>query len=862
MSVFLLDGTYEYINRAGAAVIAMDAAAVEGRRYLEFFPELAEQPFDVGFARVASGVSSLEHLELHHGATDRWSSQRLQRVNDRVIVWGEDITARKAAERAREVERTRLLHLLAQAPFAVVVYEGADHRAALSNPKHDEMVSGRVRIGMPLVESMPELAGQPVIAVLDEVFSTGATRVAEQMRVELLRDGAMQPRWFDLTWQPLRGPTGAVTEVLVCAVDVTVHVQAQQRREAARAEAEASQRLTAAVTANTTLGLVMMDASQHCTFMNPAAERIVGSTFAEIAALDRPLHDIIHHRRPDGSHYPMAECPIDRALPARLQEYGEDVFVRRDGTFYPVSFTASPILDRGVAIGTIIELADITERRQAEHLARVTEQKFTTIFERAPFPICLVAAASTRIVDVNPAWVELIGYAKHEAVGRTSVELGMSRDHEAREQIRGELQRTGSSRGSEVRATTRAGRTLGLLTNIETIEVDGEPHWLVTSQDTTEQRHAEDALRASERQFRELVNNLPELAWSARADGHIDFYSRRWYEYTGTTPAEMEGWGWKRVHDPAMLERVIEKWTHSLESGQPFEMEFPLRAADGSFRWFLTRVRPLRDAAGAVVRWFGINTDVTELRQAEQRALDAVAAAQAAVRMRDEFLSIASHELRTPLTPLQLQLQGIGRLLAMRVPDVAEKLAGKLVIATRQTERLTRLIDGLLDVARITEGKIDLDREHVDLAGVATEVAERHQAQALAAGCRITVHAEQRAAGTWDRLRIDQILTNLVTNAIKYGAGKPIDIGIKRVDGFAHVVVRDHGIGIAEHDRQRIFERFERAVSSTNYGGLGLGLYIARQLAEAHHGKITVESAPGDGVVFTLTLPADQERVS
>ena len=149
----------------------------------------------------------------------------------------------------------------------------------------------------------------------------------------------------------------------------------------------------------------------------------------------------------------------------------------------------------------------------------------------------------------------------------------------------------------------------------------------------------------SEQQFRTLADSIPNLAWWANGDGYITWYNRQWYEYTGTTPEQMEGWGWQSVHDPDELPRVLERWKASIATGEPFNMEFPLRGRDGQFRWFLTRVLPLKDAEGRVVRWFGTNTDVTEVRQARQ-------AAEAANEAKSQFLANMSHELRTPMNAI------------------------------------------------------------------------------------------------------------------------------------------------------------------------------------------------------------------
>ncbi|MGC3999244.1 MAG: CHASE domain-containing protein [Anaeromyxobacter sp.] len=225
--------------------------------------------------------------------------------------------------------------------------------------------------------------------------------------------------------------------------------------------------------------------------------------------------------------------------------------------------------------------------------------------------------------------------------------------------------------------------------------------------------------------------------------------------------------------------------------------------------------------------------------------------AQDAIRARDEFLSIASHELKTPLTSLALQSDSL-RAVARRSKD--QGLAGKAEVVRRNVERLVRLVASLLDISRITAGRLELELEDVDLAAVAREVAHRFEEEAQRAGCALGLELDGHVVGRWDRLRVDQVVTNLLSNAIKYGQGQPIDVRVSAQADRAVLAVRDHGIGIAPADQPRIFERFERAVSKRNYGGFGLGLWIVRQLVEAMGGTVRVESAPGQGALFTVEL--------
>ncbi|MFP2925604.1 ATP-binding protein [Pyxidicoccus sp. 3LG] len=230
--------------------------------------------------------------------------------------------------------------------------------------------------------------------------------------------------------------------------------------------------------------------------------------------------------------------------------------------------------------------------------------------------------------------------------------------------------------------------------------------------------------------------------------------------------------------------------------------------------------------------------------------------ARKSVLLRDEFLSIASHELKTPLTPLQLRLQVLRRetqkgAVALPTPMVASQLD----VVQRQVAKLSALVNGLLDVSRISSGRLTLEREPMDLTELAREVVSRFSMTASQAGCAVSLHARDDMRGSWDRLRVDQVLTNLLTNALKYGAGKPVDLRLSGDEAHVRIVVEDSGIGIAPEHLTRIFERFGRAVSDRHYGGLGLGLYITRQIVESHGGEVRVESTPGQGSRFEVVLP-------
>jgi len=231
--------------------------------------------------------------------------------------------------------------------------------------------------------------------------------------------------------------------------------------------------------------------------------------------------------------------------------------------------------------------------------------------------------------------------------------------------------------------------------------------------------------------------------------------------------------------------------------------------------------------------------------------------AQSAIRARDEFLSIASHELRTPLTPLKIQTQLLIRRLgqgdsAQVKPETLRKIAET---SDRQVERLSRLVDELLDVSRINVGRLALDLQPLSLPDVVNNVVEHFQSPGVEGQGRIEVSGNGPIVGNWDPLRLEQVVTNLLTNAIKYGSGKPIIVSMSTDGARAQLTVQDQGIGIAKQDQARIFDRFERAASSRHFGGLGLGLYITKEIISSHGGTIRVESEPGRGSTFIVDLP-------
>jgi signal transduction histidine kinase len=298
------------------------------------------------------------------------------------------------------------------------------------------------------------------------------------------------------------------------------------------------------------------------------------------------------------------------------------------------------------------------------------------------------------------------------------------------------------------------------------------------------------------------------------------------------------------------------------------ERRFSLVGDDGArvTRYVTYSIQPFRMHDGTIGGLIVCGDDVTAevlARENERRAQAErerlLEELRAALHARDDFLMVASHELRTPLTSLQLTASGLLRQIDRGAELPAALLDERLRTFKRQLDRLEQLINALLDVSRIGAGRLALQLERLDLVEVAEEVVARLGDEARRQGVALTLEAPRAVVGIWDRSRLDQILTNLVSNAIKYGQGKPVDVMLTESRGRAEVRVVDRGIGVAPEQQERIFGKFERAASQRNYGGLGLGLWITRELVELMRGQVSVQSAPGDGATFIVSLPCERD---
>lgn len=393
-------------------------------------------------------------------------------------------------------------------------------------------------------------------------------------------------------------------------------------------------------------------------------------------------------------------------------------------------------------------------------------------------------------------------------------------------------------------------------------EIERQGRLLLKIEKQVKERELEWIKKSSERKYQILVEGIKEgIVWAADAHSldltfvspHAEkisgFPSKRWLTEKDFLRAHLH------PNDRDNVIRVLTSAWKQPDISHGVEHRF--MKPDGTVMWFYTEVccPPMRDRSNGEL--YGLSFNITHLKETERALRDAV-------RVRDEFLSIASHELRTPITPLQLQMQGFLFMLEQgqfeNMP--VDELRRMLEVSNTQVTRLSRLVSQILDISRLNAGRLALEPGRFDLSSLVRDILEQLRYEITISDCSLKADIEDGVVGEWDKLRLEQVIVNLLSNSLKYGAGKPIEIRLRSVEGAAVIEIKDNGIGIDAKDQERIFGQFERAVSAKHFGGLGLGLFITHQIVQLHGGKITVESAPGKGAKFVVELPLCRSQIT
>jgi PAS domain S-box-containing protein len=665
----------------------------------------------------------------------------------------------------------------------------------------------------------------------------------------------------------LRDASGKPLYVASLTEDITERKKAEQERN--RITQQMQQLLDF-----TGQGLYGIDMQGNCTFMNRATCEMVGYRAEE--ALGRNMHELVHHHKPDGSPYPVDQCPIYLAI--RKGEgcrAGNEVMWRRDGTLIPVEYSSFPILDGGKITGAVVTISDVTERLRTQETLREREQLFRTIFENAPIGISLCKVAGPQYFT-NPALHQMLGCTAEDL---SSVEkwdqLVHPEDRTWTAQRYAELLEGKREYDEyEQRFVRPDGRIVTADGRFSVVrDAAREPQYLLNmTEDITERKASEDLLRKREEELRH-ANFLAETAleltkagyWHVPMDGS-GFYnaSPRRVELFGEFPRADyrypldELFANARAADLQAAERAQQAFTAAMEGRTPkYDTVFAYkRPIDGRIVWIHALAHIVRDANGKPTDMYGVSQDITEFKRLEMDLVAAKEVAEAATKAKSGFLANMSHEIRTPMNAI------LGMTHLALKTDVTPKQRDYLTKTKAAAQSLLGIINDVLDFSKIEAGKLDMERTDFRLDEVLANVSSVVGQKANDKNLEFLIAAQPDLPPNLvgDPLRLGQILINLVTNAVKFTAHGEIVVRVALAEKVLDKVnlkfsVHDSGIGMTPEQTARLFQAFSQADSSTTrkYGGTGLGLSISKKLVEMMDGHIWVESNFGAGSAFHFT---------
>jgi PAS domain S-box-containing protein len=588
---------------------------------------------------------------------------------------------------------------------------------------------------------------------------------------------------------------------------------------------------------------------------NPANQKflnnqpVIGKSARELAFLPNEVIKILEHV------YTSKKTFIGRAIPAEFTINGKEQVCYTDTIFEPL-LTPDGVVELIMVTGN-----DVTEAVLAQKRAEEKESHLRRLLDAIP-QIVWTTDHTGETHYFNCKWWDYTGFDPKNY----ETSKGMDAVHPDDRSLVIEKTIRSYQEGIPFEAQYRLrskegfyrwhlGRLLPLRNSQGRIT-----EWFGTATDIEQQKQTEIDLIEAQSRFRAFFeqSTLPMEIYAL--DGTPIELNQAWVKLFDTTLDQLQGYN--ILTDSQTVALGLTPLLYRAIGGEavevpPFFYEPSKIGKIGRARWLEGTFFPVKDYEGRVRELAVILRDVTDRENAEQSLRESNSKLELAVKARQDLLSTCGHELKTPLSSLRLQTQAAKRRiskgdLSVYQPERVEKLVDNY---GKQIERLVHLVDDMLDFTRIGSGKLSLNLERVELSALVVDVLERFSEQLDNAGCRVSTSLDRDVSGNWDRFRIEQVFTNLLTNAMRYGKGKPITVTTGRDGGFSVLVVRDLGIGIAEENHERIFQRFERAVSASEISGLGLGLYIVKEIVLAHNGSIEVKSELGQGAEFKVKLP-------
>ncbi|WP_411281348.1 PAS domain S-box protein [Gemmatimonas sp.] len=633
-----------------------------------------------------------------------------------------------------------------------------------------------------------------------------------------------------------------------CEREVALHVATKL------ALAEQAERLRTTL-ASIGDAVLTTDTQTRITDMNVVAESLTGWTTAE--AIGQPLDAVfrIVHETTRQTVVSPIHGALEHGVIVRLPHH--TVLMARDGTERPIDDTAAPIRRAdGEIVGSVLVFRDVSELHRQEAELREREREFRTLAESIP-QLTWVANANGHVFWYNRRWYEYTGTTLQQTQGRRWRDVHEATALPALLSQWKACVDTGTPFDQTIRLKGSDGHYRPFLTRVEPVknEAGHVIRWFGTSTDIGAQTRAERALRESNERYRAATAAVSDLIWTNTADGLMDDEQPGWQAFTGQSPEEYRGVGWSKAVHPDDAQPTLDAWTLAVAEKRTFVFEHRVRRGDGEWRLCSVRAVPIIHDGGKIREWVGVHTDVTERRRHEEALRELTAELSEADRRKDEFLSTLAHELRNPLAPIR---NGLEVMKMAGGKDVTIERTRRMM--ERQLTQMVRLVDDLMDVGRISHGKLEVRKEQVSLVEVLNNAVESTRPLIDQLGQTLTVTVpKQPLVVDADLTRLAQVFVNLLNNAAKYGKrGGHIALDVEQHGNDVAVRVKDTGIGIAADQLPHIFDLFTQVDRSSekSQGGLGIGLTLVKRLVELHGGAVEARSeGPGKGSEFVVQLP-------
>lgn len=734
----------------------------------------------------------------------------------------------KAGVKALINQRQNLYSTFMQAPVAIGIFKGPDYIVDLINPPLCELYGKTLEEmqGKPIFELLPHARGMGFETLLENVRLTGEAFKGNGLQVPVYKNGKLENIYVNFVYEPFRESDGSISGVIAVATEVTDQVNAKNQI------AEAEERARLAVDA---VGLGTFDLNLL------SGEMVTSHKFASIFGFEQPVprNEYAGVFHPDD--HTIREKALQKAITSGKLLYEARVvwkdksirWVRTEGKVFYQS-------DSNIAVRILGTLLDISEQR----LAMEEERKLTTLVDNSVDLMSILSLDGFNTY-INEAGMNLLGFENEEQVLQTPISELHLPEHFAKveQEILPTVMKEGQWAGPMIIRHLQTGELIPVFNNCIRIDdpVSREPIAVgAVMRDLRPEIAAKRALEESEHLLRNITTAAPTALWMSDAEGSITYFNQTWLDWTGLSFEENIADGWLEAINPEDRKKVKEKLIREVNSRAKYEVEFRLNHTDGTTHWCIANGKPQYRTDGSFTGYIGACIDITDQKLVQQQ--------------KDDFIGIASHELKTPVTSIKAYTQVLERMLQKKGEMSAAAMIGKM---DGQINRLTSLIGDLLDVTKIHSGKLQFNNEEFNFNSMVKDRVEELQ-RTTDKHSLLENYAE---TGTvyGDKERIGQVISNLVTNAIKYSPQKD-KIIIHTLLNNSEVIlcVEDFGIGIPPDKLDKVFEQFYRVSGDMQhtFPGLGLGLYISSEIIKREGGRIWVNSVEGKGSTFCFALPA------